>query len=86
MGNALYSYAILAFSNPRAHFLQLSQYFLLLLTHSLIWQTAIEHLMVLGMEDLEMIKTQAPGTSICLKYAFYIDKIAIKLKKDSFFC
>lgn len=63
-----------------------SQYLLLLLTHSFIWQTAIERLMVLGTEDSEMIKTQAPGTSICLKYAFYIDKVAIKLKKDSFFC
>lgn len=28
-----------------------------------------------------MIKTHAPETSIWLKYAFYIDKIAVKFKK-----
>lgn len=55
-----------------------SQYFLLLLTHLFIWQIAIERLMVLGTGDPEMIKTHAPEASVWLKYAFHIDKIAVK--------
>lgn len=73
--------AILASSNPRGHFLQLLSVLPPIAAHSFIRQVAIEHLMVLGTEDPEMIKTQALETAIWSKYAFYIDKIAVKLKK-----
>ena len=44
-------------------------------------RTAKEHLTVLGREDAERIKTQAPEASVWLKCAFPIDTIAVKKKK-----
>lgn len=68
---------ILDSSDPRGCFLQLLSV-LPFIAHSFIWQTTIEHLTILGTEDPEMIKIQGPEALIWLKYAFYIEKIAVK--------
>lgn len=67
-------------ATQRDVFLSRSQDSVLLLTHSLIGQTALEHLTALDTEDPEMFKTQTPEASIQLKYASHINKITVKLK------